>query len=65
MVRPQGQYPDWWVWVSDTGTWWASRRDQLTLTDTVAGLVPYLRADCAEDLKALLNEQDSATGGDQ
>ncbi|MEU8800525.1 hypothetical protein [Spirillospora sp. NPDC048819] len=51
------RFPTWWVWVSDTGAWWASRRDQLTFADVNAGLVSWLRADTSDDLAVLLCEQ--------
>jgi hypothetical protein len=57
-------FPAWWVWVSDTHYWWASRRDQLTSADQNAGLVPYLRAASADDLANLLTEQDQRESRD-
>lgn len=59
----QKRFPHWWVWVSDTGTWWASRRAQLTSAEREAGAVPYLRAMSADELAALLAQQHAPLGG--
>lgn len=53
------RFPAWWVWVSDTGTWWASHREQLTSAQLNAGRVQYLSAAAPEELNDLLAEQEA------
>ena len=48
----------WGIWLSDTGYWWASYRGTLTLAETGAGRVPFLRADSAEKLRELVQTQE-------
>jgi hypothetical protein len=47
----------WGVWLSDTGRWWASRRDCLSAADLTAGAMPFLRADTPEELAERIEEQ--------
>jgi|HubBroStandDraft_6_1064221.scaffolds.fasta_scaffold901356_2 hypothetical protein len=47
----------WGIWVSDTGRWWASRRQALTATQTSAGCKPFIHAATAEELAAHLRDQ--------
>jgi hypothetical protein len=49
----------WWVWLSDTGRWWASRRDSLSAGDLAAGCVPFLRADTPDELAERIEEQEA------
>jgi hypothetical protein len=53
------QFPDWGIWQSDTGRWWASRRGALSAGQRRAGCVPYLRADDPDGLIEKLNEQEN------
>lgn len=48
----------WGIWLSDTGYWWASYRSTLTLAETGAGRVPFLRADSTENLRELVQAQE-------
>jgi hypothetical protein len=47
------QFPDWALWLSGTGRWWASRRTRLTAADLAAGCALFLHAD---DLEALVSQ---------
>ena len=47
------QFPDWALWRSATGRWWASRRTELTAADLAAGRALFLHAD---DLEALASQ---------
>jgi hypothetical protein len=49
----------WGVWLSDTGRWWASRRDSLSAADLTAGAVPFLRAGTADELAERIEEQET------
>jgi hypothetical protein len=49
----------WGIWLSDTGRWWASRRDSLSAADLGAGCVPFLRADTADELAERIQEQEA------
>jgi hypothetical protein len=49
----------WGAWLSDTGQWWATRKQPLTAQQAIAGAVPYLRADTPDELMAGIREQDS------
>ena len=47
----------WGVWLSDTGNWWATRRDPLTSAQLNAGCRPYLRAQGPDQLTQYITEQ--------
>lgn len=47
----------WGIWTSNTGRWWASRRQALSATQTGAGCKPFVHADTAEELAGHLSEQ--------
>ena len=47
----------WGIWVSDTGRWWASRRQALTATQVGAGCKPFIHAGTAEELAGHLSDQ--------
>ena len=51
------QFPDWTIWVSGTGRWWASRQDELGAADLAAGCVPFLHADEPEALAGQVRAQ--------
>jgi hypothetical protein len=51
------QFPDWAIWLSGTGRWWASRRTGLTAADLAAGCVLYLHADDPETLASQIRAQ--------
>jgi hypothetical protein len=48
----------WGVWLSDTGRWWASRRDALTAAELGEGCVPFIRADTTDELAERIQEQE-------
>jgi hypothetical protein len=52
----------WGIWLSDTGQWWAARRQPLTADDLVAGCVPYLQADTADELRDRIKDEERITG---
>ncbi len=49
----------WAVWLSDTGTWWATRTRPLTAEQIISGCVPCLRADDPDELATSIGEQDT------
>jgi hypothetical protein len=51
----------WGIWLSDTGHWWASRRDSLSAASLAVGCVPFLRTDTPGELTALIREQEALT----
>lgn len=53
----------WGIWLSDTGHWWASRRDSLGAVGLAAGCVPFLRADTPGELTELIQEQEARQTG--
>lgn len=63
------RFPGWGVWVSDTGSWWASLRGSLTADQTAAGCTPYVRAEDPGELVNDLREREAAmaaaTGADR
>lgn len=58
-----GRFPQWWIWISDTSMWWASRRAPLRSAQLNAGLVPYLRAENPAILVEQLTAQDANERG--
>lgn len=55
----ESAFPAWAVWVSDTGNWWASLRDSLTMDQLTAGCTPFVRADDDAELVRLLVEREA------
>lgn len=51
------QFPDWTLWLSGTGRWWASRRTALAAADLAAGCVLFLHADDLETLAGQIRAQ--------
>lgn len=56
-------YPGWALWLSGTGRWWASRRDELSAADQAAGCVPFLHADSPGALAGQLRAQEALRPG--
>ena len=52
------QFPRWGVWVSDSGTWWATFQGPWKLDRERHGCMPHWHAESAEKLKELLEEHD-------
>jgi hypothetical protein len=48
----------WGIWLSDTGRWWATRRNPLTAAELTAGCVPFLRADTPSELAERIQAQE-------
>ena len=53
----------WGIWLSDTGRWWATRRDPLTAAGLTAGCVPFLRADTPAELAERIQAQEELSAG--
>jgi hypothetical protein len=51
----------WGIWLSDTGQWWAARRQALSSEDLAAGCVPYLQADGPEELSDRIRDEEALT----
>lgn len=48
----------WGVWRSDTGWWWAARRQALTARQLNAGAAPYLQASSPGELTDRIRAQE-------
>lgn len=53
----------WGVWLSDTGQWWAARRQGLTAAQQAAGCVPYLQASDPDALRHQIADEEALTPG--
>jgi len=53
------EFPCWALWLSGTGRWWASRRDELSAAEQAAGCVPFLHADSPQALAGQLRAQEA------
>ncbi len=53
----EADFPDWKVWQSDAGRWYATRAGRLSDEQLLAGLAMTVAADAAENLRGLLGEQ--------
>lgn len=51
-------YPDWTIWRSDAGRWWATRHHPLTAAQREAGCAMTVDADDPEGLQEKLREQE-------
>ncbi|PZG31463.1 hypothetical protein C1I98_30120 [Spongiactinospora gelatinilytica] len=51
------EYPDWTIWRSDAGRWWATRHQPLSLPEREAGLAMTIDADTPEELREQLIDQ--------
>jgi hypothetical protein len=49
----------WGVWLSDTGQWWAARRQALAAEDLAAGCVPYLQAGTPDELRDRIKDEEA------
>ncbi|WP_169951369.1 hypothetical protein [Microbispora sp. H11081] len=57
------EFPEWTIWRSDAGRWWATRHHPLTSAQRAAGCAMTIDADEAEGLRALLREQEAHSAG--
>jgi hypothetical protein len=55
-------YERWRVWLSDTGKWWAARKESLTADELSVGCVPFLQADDPDDLRQKIDAEEQLTG---
>jgi hypothetical protein len=53
----------WGIWLSETGRWWAARRNALTAAEFSAGCVPFLRADGPAELAERIRAQEGMVTG--
>ncbi|MEV7966732.1 hypothetical protein AB0O34_12210 [Sphaerisporangium sp. NPDC088356] len=51
------EFPDWTIWRSDAGRWWATRHHPLTEEERDAGCAMTIDADDPEGLRERLLEQ--------
>jgi len=51
-------YPDWTIWRSDAGRWWATRHHPLTPAQREAGCAMTVDADDPRALREQLEEQE-------
>jgi hypothetical protein len=51
------EFPDWTIWRSDAGRWWATRHHPLTEEERDAGYAMTIDADDPEGLRGRLLEQ--------
>ncbi|WP_214413264.1 hypothetical protein [Sphaerisporangium fuscum] len=51
------EFPDWTIWRSDAGRWWATRHHPLTERERDAGCAMTIDADDPEGLRDRLLEQ--------
>ncbi|RCG28897.1 hypothetical protein DQ384_21220 [Sphaerisporangium album] len=51
------EFPDWTIWRSDAGRWWATRHRLLTEEEREAGSAMTIDADDSEGLRERLLEQ--------
>lgn len=52
------EFPDWTIWRSDAGRWWATRHHPLTAEQRDAGYAMTVDADDPEGLRAQLRHQE-------
>ena len=57
----EADYERWRVWLSDTGKWWAARREALTANELSAGGVPFLQADDPDELGQKIDAEEHLT----
>lgn len=53
----------WGVWLSDTGWWWAARRNALTAAQRGAGAVPFVQAADPGELTDRIQAQEQRLSG--
>jgi hypothetical protein len=54
----ESDYERWRVWLSDTGKWWAARKDALTAGELSSGAVPFLQADDPDELRQKIEAEE-------
>jgi hypothetical protein len=58
----EADYERWRVWLSDSGKWWAARKESLTADELSAGCVSFLQADDPDDLRQKIDAEEQLTG---
>lgn len=53
----EAEFPDWMVWRSDAGRWYATRAGKLTDQQLLSGFAMTVAADSPDSLRGLLREQ--------
>lgn len=53
----EAEFPQWKVWLSDAGRWYATRAGRLTDQQLLSGLAMTVAADTPDTLRSLLDEQ--------
>jgi hypothetical protein len=51
----------WGIWLSDTGQWWAARRQALSAEELAAGCVPHFQADSPDELRDRIRDEEALT----
>ncbi|GLW09061.1 hypothetical protein Misp01_41900 [Microtetraspora sp. NBRC 13810] len=51
------EYPDWTIWRSDAGRWWATRHHPLSVAEREAGCAMTIDADTPGELREQLTDQ--------
>jgi hypothetical protein len=59
----EADFPDWTVWRSDAGRWYATRAGRLTDEQLRSGYAMTVAADGEESLRDLLGEQEGGHPG--
>ncbi|HTP17450.1 MAG TPA: hypothetical protein VMK13_16650 [Streptosporangiaceae bacterium] len=54
-----GEHPQWSIWVSSTGRYWASFTGALNAAELAAGCVPFVQADDPAALAASIRDQET------
>lgn len=57
----EADYVRWRVWLSDTGKWWAARKEALTAAELSVRCVPFLQADDAGELQQKIDGEEQLT----
>jgi hypothetical protein len=57
------EFPDWTIWRSDAGRWWATRHHPLTSAQRDVGCAMTIDADDSEGLREQLLDQRERSGG--
>lgn len=60
----EADFPDWTVWRSDAGRWYATRAGSLTDEQLLSGYAMTVAAEGEESLRGLLGEQERAHPGE-
>ncbi|MER6174724.1 hypothetical protein [Streptosporangium sp. NPDC001681] len=56
------EFPDWTIWRSDAGRWWATRHHPLTSAQRDVGCAMTIDADGPEELREQLHTQRERSG---